>query len=149
MFLKSALVVAALIFAELAAYSYAAGLFDPLLVALILFGISFGALFALTVFGTEYLSKNAQGTRVDTASAVAADQMLLFVGPMRGVVASALGMRLPSLIPAGAMGGHSIVRRHVTDVVDVTSTMKDPYPATAAHSKGGDALVHELPAHGK
>lgn len=148
MFLKSALVVAALIFAELAAYPYAAGLFDPLLVTLVLFGISFGALFGLTFFGPGYLSKNTQGIRVSTAPAGVADQEL-FVGPMRGVVASALGMRLPSLKPAGAMGGHSIVRRHVTDAGDVTSTMKDPSPATVAHSKGGNALAHELPAHGK
>lgn len=182
MFLKSALVVAALIVAELAVYVAVVGRFNPLLVTLICIGLS--------VVGMQFLLKTAPGLVARTLSevvegiddrvnehlgvSVAEDQLgvgrrpgrvneatvadravkiiaagllafpgmltglvglLLFVGPVRGLVASSLGSRLVSLLPAGALGGHSSVRHGVhADVVDVTSTVKDPAPSsTSAH----------------
>ena len=58
--------------------------------------------------------------------------LLLFVQPVRALLASSLGSRLSSLLPAGALDGRSFQRRR--DIVDVTSTIKDPArpPASTA-----------------
>jgi UPF0716 family protein affecting phage T7 exclusion len=201
MFSKSALVVAALVVAELAVFIAAAGRFNPLLVVAISI--------ALSVIGIRFLLRQAPGLIAATVGEVAeglhtrlADQfgspatpgrsgpgpndagagpagpteavvadravkiaaagllafpglvtgvvgfLLLFVGPVRGVVASSLGSRLASLLPAGALDGRSFVRRSVQrDVVDVTFTVKDPAPSSA-HREGARASIPELPAHG-
>jgi len=155
MFLKSALVVAALIVAELAGYLAAVGRLNPLFVTLICVGLS--------AFGVQFLLKQAAGlvagvgrqsgaldeaaladraVKVFAAGLLAFPGMLtglvgllLFVGPVRGVVASLLGSRLASLLPAEALSGFSFVSHGVHgDIVDVTSTLKDPAPSsTSAH----------------
>ncbi len=60
---------------------------------------------------------------------------VLFVGPVRALLAPSLGSRLSSLLPAGIGNGHGFRRRR--DVVDATSSIKDPArpPESAAHSE--------------
>lgn len=60
--------------------------------------------------------------------------LLLFVGPVRGLLASSLETRLSRFVPAGADGRSFWHRR---DVVDVASTIKDPDrpPASARRAQ--------------
>jgi len=70
---------------------------------------------------------------------------VLFVGPVRRLLAPSLGSRLSSLLPAGALDGRSFQRRR--DVVDATATVKDPArpPASSADRAQAQPHVHELP----
>ncbi len=74
---------------------------------------------------------------------------VLFVGPVRRLLAPSLGSRLTGLLPAGAVGGHSFAyrRAHARDVVDATATVKDPArpPASSADRVQAQAHMHELP----
>ncbi|MDH3302962.1 MAG: FxsA family protein [Acidimicrobiia bacterium] len=71
--------------------------------------------------------------------------IVLFVGPVRRLLAPSLGSRLSSLLPAGALGGRSFAHRR--DVVDATATVKDPArpPASSADRAQAPTHVHELP----
>lgn len=74
---------------------------------------------------------------------------VLFVGPVRRLLAPSLGSRLTGLLPAGAVGGRSFAyrRAHARDVVDATATVKDPArpPASSADRVQAQAHMHELP----
>lgn len=74
---------------------------------------------------------------------------VLFVGPVRSLLAPSLGSRLSGLLPAEALGGRSFMyrRAHDRDVVDATATVKDPArpPASSAGRAQVNPYVHELP----
>ena len=189
MFVKSALVVAALILVELAVYLLAAARFGPLAISLLVLALSMVGLWFLIKqapglvartlremadgfnaqmaerLGLSGLDHTVGGAGPDEATVAdrtvkvvgagllafpglltGAVGLLLFVGPVRGVVASSLGSRLASLIPAGALGGRSFdVRSARQDVVDVTATVKDPAPPSWSAHRQGQTPSRELP----